>query len=103
MIEKFPGALRVVARKLVDRAEQGEIPAIKEIFDRVDGRVPQAQLISNPEGGPVNVIAQLLREIDGKSKGLPSHALSEAGEVQPLQSLEQAAHRLPEVLTVKPM
>jgi Family of unknown function (DUF5681) len=33
---------RVVARKLVERAEQGDVPAIKEIFDRVDGRVPQS-------------------------------------------------------------
>lgn len=71
---KITKRLRVVARKLVDRAEQGDVPAIKEIFDRVDGRVPLPQHVSNPEGGPVNVLAQLLRTIDGTSRGLPDPA-----------------------------
>ena len=32
--------IRLVARRLVDKAVGGEATAIKEIFDRVDGRAP---------------------------------------------------------------
>jgi hypothetical protein len=70
---KVTKRLRLVARKLVDRAEQGDVPAIKEIFDRVDGRVPQAQHLSGPEDAPINVFHRLLQEIDGQSRGLPDH------------------------------
>lgn len=35
-------ALRQVARALLDRASDGEINAIKELADRLDGKVPQA-------------------------------------------------------------
>lgn len=35
-------ALRAVAAKLLEKAEQGDIQAIKEIADRMDGKVPQA-------------------------------------------------------------
>lgn len=34
--------LRKVARKLIELAEQGDIQAIKELADRIDGKVPQA-------------------------------------------------------------
>jgi hypothetical protein len=60
---KVTKRLRLVARKLVERAEQGDVPAIKEIFDRVDGRVPQPQHVSGPEGEPINVLQRLLKEI----------------------------------------
>ncbi len=34
--------LRRVAEALVDKAMTGDVPAIKEIADRLDGKVPQA-------------------------------------------------------------
>jgi hypothetical protein len=34
--------LRKVADALVDKALTGDVPAIKEIADRLDGKVPQA-------------------------------------------------------------
>ena len=34
--------LQLVADKLVDRAIEGDVAAIREIADRIDGRVPQA-------------------------------------------------------------
>lgn len=34
--------LRVVARSLLDKAETGDVPAIKEVADRLDGKVAQA-------------------------------------------------------------
>jgi hypothetical protein len=33
--------LRLVASALVKRAEEGDVPAIREIFDRIDGRSVQ--------------------------------------------------------------
>jgi Family of unknown function (DUF5681) len=84
---------RVVARKLVERAEQGDVPAIKEIFDRVDGRVPQAQHLSGPEDAPINVFHRLLQEIDGQSRGLPDHlkAIHEAPPAVPAPSAAPVA------------
>lgn len=34
--------LRQIARKLVDKAIEGDVPAIKEINDRVDGKAHQS-------------------------------------------------------------
>ncbi len=34
-------ALRVIARKLLDSAQDGDIQAIKEVADRLDGKVSQ--------------------------------------------------------------
>lgn len=46
--------LRLVARKLIARAlDQGDVTAIKEINDRVDGRAPQA--ITGESGGALVV------------------------------------------------
>jgi len=69
---KLTKRLRVVARKLVDCAEQGEVTAIKEIFDRVDGRVPLAQHISGPEGD--NPLAEILKLCAASTRGLPDPA-----------------------------
>jgi hypothetical protein len=46
-------ALRLVAKALIDKAQEGDIPAIKEIGDRLDGKVPQA--IENGEDGPLEM------------------------------------------------
>ncbi len=37
-----PRALRKIARKLLGSAAEGDIQAIKEVADRLDGKVPQA-------------------------------------------------------------
>jgi hypothetical protein len=46
-----PARIRLVARRLIESAIEGEAAAIKEIFDRVDGRTNQAveRLVA---GGP---------------------------------------------------
>ncbi len=49
--EAKPGSLRWNARKLL---ELGEVPAIKEIADRLDGKVTQG--ISGPDGGPIQTV-----------------------------------------------
>jgi hypothetical protein len=46
--------LEAVADKLVDLAISGDMQAIHEIFERVDGRLPQP--ISAPDGGPVKLV-----------------------------------------------
>lgn len=45
------GSLRWNARKLL---ELGEVPAIKEVADRLDGKVTQG--ISGPDGGPIQTV-----------------------------------------------
>lgn len=46
--------LRLVARKLIDKAIDGDVPAIREINDRIDGKVPQA-LIGDKDAPPVQI------------------------------------------------
>jgi len=46
-------ALNKVAEALIAKGIEGDVPAIREIGDRLDGKVPQA--ITGPEGGPLQV------------------------------------------------
>lgn len=55
-------------------SDDREIPAIKEIFDRVDGRVPLAQHLSGPEGGPIDLFGEMLKTIADSTRGLPDPA-----------------------------
>lgn len=41
--------LRRIARAVISRAEEGEIQAIKEIADRLDGKVPQGIENGDPD------------------------------------------------------
>lgn len=45
--------LRQLADKLIDRALEGDVTALKEIGDRVDGKAVQA--IAGADGGPLTV------------------------------------------------
>ncbi len=49
-------ALRKVATALLDKASAGDVQAIKEVADRMDGKVPQAIVGDNDEP-PVRVEA----------------------------------------------
>src|SRR6476469_2627474 len=52
--------LRKVAEMLIKQALKGEAWAIKELADRIDGKVPQAQIIQGDEdGGSVRYIVEL--------------------------------------------
>ena len=64
-------ALRLIARKLINMAmEDGKLDAIKEIADRLDGKVPQA-VIGGDEDDPAvrvtHVILTALRPNDSGS------------------------------------
>ena len=54
--------LRAVADALVDEAMNGNIAAIKEVADRLDGKVPQA-LVGDDDHDPINLVAKVVREI----------------------------------------
>ncbi len=45
--------LRAVADALVDKAMQGDVQAIKEVADRLDGKVPQA-IVGDSGEDPIN-------------------------------------------------
>lgn len=48
-----PAKLREIAEALYDKAAQGDVSAIKEIGDRLDGKSAQALELTGAEGGPV--------------------------------------------------
>lgn len=45
--------LRAVADALVEKAMAGDVPAIKEIAERLDGKVPQA-IVGDDDADPIN-------------------------------------------------
>jgi hypothetical protein len=61
--------LRKIARALITAAEGGDMQAIKEFADRVDGKVPQA--ISGDEESPLNLVHTIRREIVRANTGNP--------------------------------
>lgn len=66
--------LRLVASRLVDQAIEGNVTAAKEIFDRVDGKVPVP--IGAPKDDdnvePYEVVRGLLSHINEQGRGLPN-------------------------------
>jgi hypothetical protein len=57
--EALPGSLRWNARKLL---QQGDVSSIREVADRIDGKVPQAVVGDNSED-PINFVAEVRRVI----------------------------------------
>lgn len=57
--EANPGSLRWNARKLL---ELGEVSSVREIADRLDGKVPQA-VVGDDEHDPINLVTRVVREI----------------------------------------
>jgi hypothetical protein len=50
-------ALDALAEKLLALAEQGDLGALKELGDRLDGRSPQSVALTGADGGPVVIQA----------------------------------------------
>jgi hypothetical protein len=50
-----PKRLNKIAEALLDAAEAGDLPAIKEVFDRLDGKAVQSTEITGADGGNVKV------------------------------------------------
>lgn len=47
-----PERLRRIAEALLDKAADGDLAAIKEVADRLDGKTPQSLSIGNDDGQP---------------------------------------------------
>jgi hypothetical protein len=58
--------LRLVARALVNKAVEGDVTAIKDVIDRMDGKPPQQINGAAPDGAH-NFIVRLIHE--GKPRG----------------------------------
>lgn len=43
--------LKTLANALLDKAESGDVAALKELGDRIEGKVPQS--VTGPEGGAI--------------------------------------------------
>jgi len=54
--------LRLVADALVDKAISGDVQAIKEVADRLDGKVPQA-VVGDDELDPISLVHRIERVI----------------------------------------
>jgi hypothetical protein len=54
--------LRAIADALVSKAVEGDVPAIKEIADRLDGKVPQA-VVGDDEADPIRLVQRIERVI----------------------------------------
>jgi hypothetical protein len=48
---------------LISKAADGDVPAAKEIFDRVDGKVPQAVIGGDDDDSPINLLHRIERVI----------------------------------------
>ena len=51
--------LRMIARKLVEAAQDGEPWAVKEIRDRVDGKAIQFTVMSGLDGGAIETVTSI--------------------------------------------
>ena len=48
-------ALRPIAAALISKASEGDIPAIKELADRLDGKVPQGIEVPENSSGKLTI------------------------------------------------
>ena len=55
-IQSDGARLRKIAEKMLDMAEAGDMGAIKELGDRIDGKVPQGLNLGGADGGALTVI-----------------------------------------------
>ena len=58
-------ALRKVARALLTKAAAGDVHAIREIGDRMDGKVAQA-VVGDDRSGPLMIVTGVVRHTDPK-------------------------------------
>lgn len=69
-VENDKTALARIAEALVSKAEGGDVQAIKEVADRLDGKAIQALEHSGPDGGAIPVTKVLLGSLaDDDSTG----------------------------------
>lgn len=64
--------LRQIAKALLNEAANGNLKAIKEVADRLDGRPAQAVEMAGRDGGPVEIISDVLDRLSAAGRGLPN-------------------------------
>ena len=55
LVQEEAVRLRLVTEALVTKAEGGDVSAIKEIFDRIDGKVVQENKVTGDANEPVTI------------------------------------------------
>ena len=65
-----PLRLRRIAEKLAEKAEEGDLAAIRELADRLDGKPPQAH--KGEDGGDLVVVIRQIIDVVGGDKKEPS-------------------------------
>jgi hypothetical protein len=53
VVQADPEKLRKIAEKLIEMAADGDMQAIKELGDRIDGKAKQQTEISGPDGAAI--------------------------------------------------
>jgi ribosomal protein L17 len=66
--------LNRIAEKLIQMAEDGDIQAIKEVADRLDGKPAQAIIGGEDDDNPIRVEVAALEYIQSRIAGLASRA-----------------------------
>lgn len=61
IVQGDPERLRKIAEKLLDKAAEGDMAAMKELGDRLDGKAAQSVDVGNKDGQPF--LTKLVREI----------------------------------------
>ncbi|MBK8200754.1 MAG: hypothetical protein IPK75_20650 [Acidobacteria bacterium] len=57
--------ITVIANRLVSLAEEGNIVAIQEVANRLDGKPPQQVAVTGEDGGPLQIeIRQFFKQAD---------------------------------------
>jgi hypothetical protein len=54
-------ALRIIAAKLIEKAQEGDMQAIKELADRTDGKVAQAIIGGDEDDPAINMVQRIER------------------------------------------
>jgi hypothetical protein len=60
-------ALDVLATKLIELAANGDLSALKELGDRLDGKAAQSVAVTGEDGGPVQVQTINVLPVSAKS------------------------------------
>ena len=50
-----PDRLRKIAEALLDKAAEGDVSALRELGDRLDGKPTQQVVMTGPDDGPIQV------------------------------------------------
>lgn len=61
-LAKNRDALDACASQLVAAAMGGDLQALKELGDRLDGKPAQSLALTDPDGGPLRIVASNLDE-----------------------------------------